>query len=241
MNTHEIFFHHRSHSAWGLAAALMIVVLTLGCATRAKEAKADQPKDAPKPVTAAVVQTVAPIPPGTDQQNKGGWGRFVSFKDGTLTLKGNHGVLVWNNVAESTRVMHWDDASNGYKPSGTTEVLSKVEAGRWTDIANDRAQIRIGARKGRTVGTFISFKNDRLLMAGKDLGESYTKKYGNQLHFNKFAEGVPVYESIDGGDYTLVGTAEKILPTVKEGTIVTTHAEGDDNITRIDLGVQKKK
>jgi len=149
-------------------------------------------------------------------------------------------VLVWNDLGENTKVIHWDTVANEYKPSGTANVLSKVEAGTWTVVSNGKTHVRIGARKSRTTGTFISFKNDRLLMAGKDPGESFTKKYGNQLHFNKFAEGVPVYESIDGGDYTFAGNAEKILPTVKEGTILTTHAEGDDNITRIDLGVQKK-
>jgi hypothetical protein len=31
------------------------------------------------------------------------------------------------------------------------------------------------------------------------------------------------------------------LANLKEGTVVTVHGEGDDNITRIDIGVAKKK
>ncbi len=175
------------------------------------------------------------------QNDKGGYGKFGSFKDGTLTLKGNYGGLVWKNFPETTKVVAWDDAAKAYQPSGNVEVLSKVEAGTWITVTDDKALIRIGAKKGQTTGTFVSYKDERLLMLGKDLGPSFTKKYGNQLHFHKFAEGVPVYESIDGGDFALIGIAEKILPTVKEGTVLTVHGAGDDNITRIEIGVPAKK
>jgi hypothetical protein len=67
------------------------------------------------------------------------------------------------------------------------------------------------------------------------------KKYGDNLHFHTFAEDVPAYESIDGSDYKLIGTANKVLGDVKEGTILTVHAEGDDNITLIQIGVASKK
>ena len=183
----------------------------------------------------------APTPDKTDQKEKGGRGKFVSFKDGTLTLKGNYGGLVWNHITETTKVFHWDDAAGAYKPSGTAEVLGKVEAGTWTMVSDGKSVIRIGSRKGRTTGTFVSFKDDRLLMLGKDLGPSYTKKYGNQIHMNKFADDVPVYESIDGGDFELAGNPAKVLPKVKEGAIITIYGEGDDNIVRIEIGVPRKK
>ena len=165
----------------------------------------------------------------------------MSFKDGTLTLKGNYGVLAWHNVTEKTQVLRWDDAAVEYKPAGNAEALHKVEAGAWVMVGGGKSVIRIGSRKGRTTGTFVSFKDDRLLLIGTNLGGSYVKKYGNQVHFNKFAADVPVYESIDGGDFTLVGTPATALPGVKEGTILTIHGEGDDNITRIEIGVPKQK
>lgn len=183
----------------------------------------------------------APAADTADQKDKSGYGKFVSFKDGTLTLKGNYSGLVWKDVPAKTPVVRWDDASNSYIPSGTAEVLSKVEAGTWIIVGGNKALVRVGARKGSTTGTSISFKNERLLMLGKDLGPAYTKKYGNQLHMNKFADDVPVYESIDGGDFEFVGNPVKVLPTVKEGAIITIHGAGDDNITRIDLGVPKNK
>jgi len=187
--------------------------------------------------TPARAQSPAAAP--TDQKEKHNQGKFVSYKDGTLILKGNYEGLVWHNITEKTKVVQWDDAAGEYKPSGTAEVLGKVEPGAWVMVTAGRALIRVGARKERVVGTFVSFKDERLLMLGIGLAEAFTKKYGNTLHFNKFAEGVPVYESVDGGDFKLLGIAEKILPTVKEGTNVAVYGEGDDNNTRIEIGVKK--
>lgn len=65
--------HRRAHPAWGLAATLLIATLTLVGATRAQETASEK----------------------VDQQAKAGWGTFVSFVDGTLTLQGNRGGLVW--------------------------------------------------------------------------------------------------------------------------------------------------
>lgn len=190
---------------------------------------------APWTLAAAETSTV------TDQKEQHGFGRFVSFKNGTLTLRGNHGILVWHNLTDKTKVVHWDHAAGEYKPSGTAEGLSKVEADAYVMVTQGKALIRVGARKERVTGTFISFKNDRLMIMGKDLPDAFTKRYGSNLHFNKFPEGLPVFESIDVGGFKLVGAAEKVLATVKEGTIVTIYGEGDDNNTRIELGVQKTK
>ena len=190
---------------------------------------------APWTLAAAETSTV------TDQKEQHGFGLFVSFKNGTLTLRGNHGILVWHNLTDKTKVVHWDHAAGEYKPSGTAEGLSKVEADAYVMVTQGKALIRVGARKERVTGTFISFKNDRLMIMGKDLPDAFTKRYGSNLHFNKFPEGLPVFESIDGGGFKLVGAAEKVLATVKEGTIVTIYGEGDDNNTRIELGVQKTK
>ena len=188
--------------------------------------------------TPARAQSPAAAP--TDQKEKQNQGKFVSFKDGTLILKGNYEGLVWHGITEKTKVVQWDYAAGEYKPSGTAEVLGKVEPGAWVMVTAGRGLIRVGARKERIVGTFVSFKDERLLMLGTALPEAFLKRYGNNLHFNKFAEGVPVYETVDGGDFKLVGIAEKILPTVKEGTNVAVYGEGDDNNTRIEIGVKKK-
>lgn len=222
-----ITVHRRTHPAWSGAAVFLIAALTLLGATRAQDAGAEKPKSS------------LPSEP-VDQQEKSGYGRFISFKDGTLRLRGNYSGLVWHNVPEQTQVIIWDDAAQAYKPGGTAGVLSKVEAGSWISVGDRFAKIYVGARKGSTTGTFVSFKDERLLMLGKDLGPAYTKKYGNQLHMNKFADHVPVYESIDGGDFEYAGTPAEVLPKVKEGTVITLYAQGDDNFTRIEIGTPKK-
>jgi hypothetical protein len=178
-----------------------------------------------------------------DQKEKGGRGRFVSFKDGVLTIESNSRALVaWSGIGPTTKIFNWDTDAKAYKQlDGAADALRDLKPGTWVVVGDGKAIIRIGARGGNTTGTFISFKDDRLLMLGKDLGESYTKKYGNTLHMQKFRDDVPAYESIDGGDYKPVGTANKVLPSVKEGTIVTVHGEGDDNIVLVQIGVPKTK
>ena len=177
------------------------------------------------------------------QKQKMSWGRFVSFKDGTVTIQDNSGASIGTKIPESTKTLVWNNDENKYKPASTAETLKQAKPGTLVvvQVANEMVTVRVGARKGQTVGTFVSFKNDRLLILGKDLGESFVKRYGNNVHFNKFREDTPVYESIDGGPYKLVaGSHRTILANVREGTVMTVHAEGDDNITLIQIGVPKK-
>ncbi|MEK6262723.1 MAG: hypothetical protein AABP62_29345 [Planctomycetota bacterium] len=195
------------------------------------------------PVQTFAAEKAEPKKETVDQKDKNGWGKFVSFKDGTLTLESNAGVLiVWNKIAESSKTLKFDPDTGKHKPvESTADALNQVKAGTWVAVMNAKATIYIGAGKGQVTGTFVSFKNDRLLMLGKNLGEAFTKKYGNNMQFNKIRDDVPVHESIDGGEYKLIGTANKVLGDIKEGAILTVHSEGDDNITLIQIGVPKTK
>lgn len=169
-------------------------------------------------------------------------GKFMSFKDNTLTLVANDGVLIKKTIPENAKTFQWND-DGGFKVVGTIETLNQVKAGTWFHVifGKDIVTIRVGARKAMTTGTLVSFKENRLLILGKDLGASFVKKYGNHVHFNRFRDDVPAYESIDGGAYKLIGTANKVLGNVKEGTILTVHGEGDDNITLVQIGVPKPR
>ncbi len=175
-------------------------------------------------------------------QAGGGRGKFVSFKDGTLTIEANDGTLIQNKLPEGTKTLQWND-DGGFKPVDTVATLEQVKAGAWIHIQLEKeaANIRIGSRKGVTIGTYVSYKDNRLLLLSKNLGESFVKKYGNQVHFNKFRDDVQAFESIDGSDYQLLGFANKVLANVKEGTVVTVHGEGDDNITLVQIGVPTNK
>lgn len=216
--------------------AVVTYVLVLGCAAVLGV------------VPWAVVAAQAPVadkvePKKTiDQKEKNGFGRFVSFKDGTLTLESNAGeLLVWTKLAESKNTVKFDPDANEYKPvKGTAAALAQVKPGTYVMVGDKSAYVRIGARIDKVTGTFVSFKDGRLLMLGTNLPESFTKRYGNTLPYNRFRDDVPVHESVDGGEYKPIGTANKVLGDVKEGTVLTVHGEGDDNITLIQIGVQKK-
>ena len=172
------------------------------------------------------------------------WGKFVSFTDGMLTLNTAEGLAVWSNLTDKTPVFIWEKAVRDYRPAAPAVALAKVEAGAWVFVAANKASIRVGPTKeNRTTGTFVSFKDGRMLLLGKDLpvGE-YTKKYGNHLNYPKFSENVPVFESIDGGDYTFAGAPSATLPALKEGSLVTVYSGPDDgNFIRIEIGVATRK
>ncbi len=175
------------------------------------------------------------------ERSGSGRGRFVSLQDGVLTLEANDGALLKNKLPADLKVFRWVDGS-GFQPAETQKTLSQIPVGGWVHILFDKGEVslRVGSRKDQTVGTFVSFKENRLLILGKNLGGSFTKKYGNQVHFQKFRDDVVAYESIDGGVYQSVGPANQVLGNMKEGTIITVHAEGDSNITRVEIGVPKK-
>ena len=184
----------------------------------------------------------APTPDMIDQEDNAGWGTFVSFKNGALILKGSAGSLGWASIPEQTEIFHWDAAARDYKSASPADTLTKTEVGTWVFVAANKAHIRLGAAKeGHVTGTFVSFKDDVTLLLGKDLPVSdFTKKYGNQLKFPKFADNLPVFESIDGGEYTLAGTPSTTLPKLKEGTLVTVYfGPADGSFIRIEIGVKK--
>ena len=153
----------------------------------------------------------------TDQKDKQNQGKFVSFKNGALIPKRSAGALGWANIPEPAKVFHWDTAARDYKSASPAEALTKVEVGTWVFMATIKAYIRLGlAKEGHVTGTFVSFKDDLMLLLGKDLPEGeFTKKYGNQLKFPKFAENLRVFESIDGGEYTLAGEPATTLPKLR--------------------------
>lgn len=175
-------------------------------------------------------------------KGKNSWGKLVSFKDSILTIRLNSDALVETKIPENVNTLVWSNEQNAYKPVSSADALSQAKPGTWTvvNVSNENVTVRLGARKGSSAGTFVSFKDDRLLMLGKDLANSFTKKYGNNIHMNKLRDDVMAYESIDGGDYQLLGSANKVLGSLKEGTLVTVHGEGDDNITMIQIGMPKQ-
>jgi len=213
---------HQMVIAHGASVALAVVF----CSLVAAQAAADEAKQR---------ETV-------DQKDKHGFGRFVSFKDGTLTLESNSNTLiVWNKIPENIKTLKYEPEANDYKQvENAAAALGQVKTGTYMMVGDKKGFIRIGAKIDQVIGAFVSFKNDRLLLLGKNLPADFVKRYGLILNYNKFRDDVPVHESIDGGEFKLIGTANKVLRDVKEGTVLTVHGEGDDNITLIQIGSQKK-
>ena len=110
-------------------------------------------------------------------------------------------------------------------------------------MPRNNVTIRIGEKKVPFVGKFLGFKNDVLLFRVTDPNGPYPRLYGNVLNF-KMREDIPVYESIDGGDYTWIGTPRTALVNVKEGANITIYHHyktEDDEFYLVLVGVSKKK
>lgn len=239
--TRQPWLHGLLASAVGLLA-----FASLSAAIAAGE-KAAPGKEAEKPREGDAGKPAATL--------KQGQGTFVSFKDGTLTLNGREGVLEWKNIDGNTKTFlgTGEDigGDRGYKPAPTVETLGQVKPGTRVFVGTwfgyeKRSGIFIGVNGSRVSGTFVSFtqgsKNAGLTLIGKDLATgSFAKKYGNSLFMPRIPPDLRVEESIDDGDYKSAGTAGAVLPTVKEGTLVTVHFLGEGNIMLIQLGVPAKK
>ena len=218
---------------WGLVAAEP----PAAPAAAEGSAKADKPKPAST--------SDQPLP--TLKQGKG---KFVSFKDGTLTLEGAAGPLVWKEINSGTKTYlglgEGSDKDRGYQPVETLDALSKVKAGTRIYVGSwfgyeKRHGIFIGEVPGKAIGTFVSFKDGSLSLLAKDRpGGSFTKKYGNSLFIRNLPADLPVEESVDGGAFERIGTVKEVLADVAEGTVVTVHFLGEGNTTLIQLGVPRK-
>lgn len=169
-------------------------------------------------------------------------GRFVSAKNGTITVQAHSGELIERRYFRGLKTTVWNDAAAKYVPMDAVAALKQAKAGTLIFIdGNDRnGTLRVGSRKVITSGTFVSYEQDRLLMLGTNLGEVYTKKYGNSVRFNRFRDDVPAFKSINGGEYRAIGLANDALRNLKQDTILHVHSEGDDNVTLVRIGESKK-
>ena len=91
-----------------------------------------------------------------DQKEKLGRGKFVSFKDGTLTLESNSGILmVWNKISENTKTFQFDpDAGEFKRVEGTADALNQVKAGTWVTVGDGKT----GSRSRQRCNILYSMK-----------------------------------------------------------------------------------
>ena len=197
-----------------------------------------------------------------------GW--FVSFEDGLLELQYFEGakgpVEKTIQIPDSATTFVWNHDERRLKPVDTAQAMSQLKAlvapvsashvdtaetmmwrkagtGLVVQIAAENVTIRIGENRiPPFVGNFVSFKDDFLFSLLKNTDPKFQKTYGDTVKF-RMNEGIPVYESIDGGEYQRVGTPRTVLAKMKEGTIVTVfhnYKTETDEFYLILAGVKKK-
>lgn len=195
----------------------------------AAEGEAPKEKDAPKPLFMS--------------------GEFVSFENGRLTLRqylgrGEKRIHSYD-VPTYAKTMFWNHDENRRDNVETAEAMrqltalvepvknSRVETAetmRWRKAGTglvvrasaDTFTIEIGEQKAPFIGTFGSFVDDKLLFHFKNPDAQLRKSYGGSVRF-AMNETIPVYESIDGGEYQHAGTPRNVLSRLKEGENITVY------------------
>lgn len=176
-----------------------------------------------------------------DQTDKSGAGTFVSFKDGTLTLKGTFGLFVYKQVGANYKTFQDNENGPGSKLVDTDLALSRAPPGTVFQVNVEDRQIFFGLDY-RVIGTFASYQEDGTLkLVAVDVPPGFIKNPADKVVLT-IDPRVPVLQSIDGGDYKHAGPAGDVLKTVKPGTLVTARSEYDvDIIEVIQLGEAKRK
>ena len=175
-----------------------------------------------------------------DHAEKSGAGTFVSFKNGTLTLRGESGLLIYPGVGESYQAYANNEDGPGSKLVGTGEALSQVMPGTAVYVSVESREISFGLDH-RVIGTFGSYADGKLHLVAADVPPGFIQRPSGDIALS-IERGIPVLESIQGGAYQFAGPAGEVLKTVKPGTLVTARSEFDpDVIEVIQLGQTQRK
>ena len=175
----------------------------------------------------------------TGPHGKTASGTFVSFKDGTLTLKGKSGDISYPQVGADYQTFENNEAGPGSKQVDTVAALSSVAPGTVFRVQVEDREIYFGLDH-RVIGTFESYKDGTLNLLPPEVPPGFIKKPAGQVALTVDAH-VPVLESIKGGDYQYAGPAGEVLKTVKPGTLLTARSELDiDLVEVIQIGAPKR-
>ncbi len=165
--------------------------------------------------------------------NKSASGTFVSFKDGTLTIKGKSGLLVYEQVGENYKSYQNNEDGPGSKLVGTIEALSRVLPGTVCHVDTATREVSFGL-DNRVMGTFVSYEKEKgkLHLLAADVPQGFVQRPIGKIALT-IDRSTPVLESRDGGDFKFAGVAEVILKDVKNGALVTARSEYDPEIIEV--------
>ncbi len=167
-------------------------------------------------------------------------GTFVSFKDGTLTIKGKSGLVIYQQVGANYQTFENNEDGPGSRLVETVAALSRVVPGTVFQVHVGDREIFYGLDH-RVIGMFESYQDGKLVLVAADVPPGFIKKPTGKVTLT-IDPGIPVLESINGGDYKHAGTAGAVLKTVKQGAMLTARSEFDAEIIEvIQIGDPKRR
>ncbi len=177
---------------------------------------------------------VAAQPPATDRsepKERTASGTFVSFKDGTLTIQGKTGPLVYKQIGANYKSFENNENGPGSKLVGTADALGRLALGTVIRVNVEDREISFGLDH-RVTGTFESFNEGKLNLLAAEAPPSFVKKPTGNVALT-IDPNTPVLVSTAGGDYKFAGLAGTVLKTVKKGEVVTARSEYDPDIIEV--------
>ncbi len=176
----------------------------------------------------------------SDQKTESTSGSFVSFKDGTLMLKGRSGSIICMEVGANYRTYENNEAGPGSKLVDTVGALSRVTPGMVFQVNVRDHEIQFGLDH-RVIGAFESYQNGKLTLNAAAVPPGFVQKPARKVAL-AVGPGIPVLQSVNGDAYRHAGPAGEFLKTIKPGTLLTARSEYDpDNIEVIQIGEPKRK
>lgn len=167
-------------------------------------------------------------------------GTFVSFQDGTLTIKAKSGILIRQPVGANFQTFENNENGPGVKLVDTNDALGRVLPGTVFQINLAERDIIMGLDH-RVIGAFDSYRDGRLMLRAAEAPPGFIQKPAGTVSLT-IDPGIPVLESINGGDYKRAGPAWEFLKTLKPGTLLTARSEYDPDIVEvIQIGEPKRR
>jgi len=206
--------------------------------------------------SAGVLGLVAAAEPLTggkaEPKETSGTGLFVSYLDGTLTIKGKAGQQVYlrvgenyktyqnNEVGPGSKLVPTVQALSGMKLDGPIASLSRVLPGSLVRVDVEAHEILFGLDY-RVIGKFVSYTDGKLELLAADAPPGFVAKPTGKLKLAIDAD-TPVLESVSGGDLKYAGLAGKVLKNAEAGAEITARSEYDPEVIQvIEIGVPKRR
>mgnify|MGYP000732673906 CR=1 FL=1 len=152
-------------------------------------------------------------------KEKSASGSFVSFRDGTLTLKGKSGPINFEHIGAKYKTFENNESGPGSKLVDTADALRRVAPGMVFRVSVEDREIIFGLDH-RVIGTFESYRDGKLNLLAADVPPGFVRRPAGNVSLTIDPE-IPVLESLEGGDYNHAGPAGEILKKIKHGTLLT--------------------